>query len=158
MKKTGAIVLVLLLSVVYSFSQTNLKETNQFQQMIENRQFKFVAHSLMPLTGSTVHLTSIYDLKVDSLNVEAWLPFYGRAYQHDYGSAGGIKFNEKANTLEIEVTEEKQIYKVKIEVKTKNDSYLIFIHAGGGGYASMSINSNRRQSVSYYGVIEALDQ
>jgi len=39
------------------------------------------------------------------------------------------------------------------QVRGKNDKYDLFLSAGSAGYASLSINSQNRQSVSYSGVI-----
>ena len=142
-----------------SLAQDKTDKEKEIIQSIEGRQFKFTARSVTPLSGSTVNLTSTYDLVVDSSHVEAWLPFYGRAYQSDYGSTeGGIKFKEEAKVFEIKRNEKKESYEIRIEVDTPKDSYKIVIQAGESGYASMNINSNRKQAVSYYGVIEPLDE
>lgn len=139
------------------FAQNKTDKEKQIKQIIEGKHFKFTARSVTPLSGSSINLTSDYDLIVDSIHVEAWLPFYGRAYQTDYGSTeGGIKFKENAKVLEVKRNKKDDGYEIRIEVDTTNDSYKIFIRAGDGGYASMDILSNRKQSVSYYGVIEPL--
>lgn len=157
MKQFTLFMLMIMLSLSMGYAQDKTEST--IQEMIEGKQFKFTARSVTPLSGSTINLTSTYDLVVDSSLVEAWLPFYGRAYQSDYGSTeGGIKFNEEAKLYEVKYNEKKKSYAVRIEVDTAKDSYKIYISAGESGYASMSISSNRKQSVSYYGIIEALNE
>ncbi|TDO04668.1 DUF4251 domain-containing protein [Sunxiuqinia elliptica] len=157
MKQFTLFMLMIMLSLGMGYAQDKTEST--IQEMIEGKQFKFTARSVTPLSGSTINLTSTYDLVVDSSLVEAWLPFYGRAYQSDYGSTeGGIKFKEEAKLYEVKYNEKKKSYAVRIEVDTAKDSYKIYISAGESGYASMSISSNRKQSVSYYGIIEALDE
>ncbi|MHA7111326.1 DUF4251 domain-containing protein [Sunxiuqinia elliptica] len=157
MKQFTLFMLMIMLSLGMGYAQDKTESTTQ--EMIEGKQFKFTARSVTPLSGSTINLTSTYDLVVDSSLVEAWLPFYGRAYQSDYGSTeGGIKFKEEAKLYEVKYNEKKKSYAVRIEVDTAKDSYKIYISAGESGYASMSISSNRKQSVSYYGIIEAIDE
>lgn len=143
----------------YVSAQDAQSTEKTIRQLIESKQFKFTARSVTPMSGATINLTSSYDLVVDSSEVEAWLPFYGRAYQSDYGSTeGGIKFKEEAKSYEIEVNEKKKMIELRIQVDTTKDTYKIYIHAGESGYASMNISSNRRQSVSYYGIIEGLEE
>ncbi len=157
MKQLALIFLVFLIPFVQSFAQES--DEKEILELIESKQFKFTARSVTPLSGTTINLTSTYDLVVDSAEVEAWLPFYGRAYQTDYGSTeGGIKFKEKAKAFDVKVNEKKETYEIRIEVDTPRDSYKLYIQAGESGYASMSVTSNRRQSVSYYGIIEALEE
>lgn len=157
MKQLALLFLMMTMALGYSFAQEQTDK--EIGELIESKQFKFTARSVTPLSGSTINLTSTYDLAVDSNYVEAWLPFYGRAYQSDYGSTeGGIKFKEEAKVLDVKKNEKKDSYEIHIEVDTVKDSYKIYIHAGESGYASMSINSNRKQAVSYYGIIEPLEK
>lgn len=156
------IVLGILMSFIFfgfAISQTKTEKENEMRQLIESKQFKFTARSVTPLSGTPINLTSEYDLIVDSLKIEAWLPFYGRAYQTDYGSTeGGIKFKEVAKTMDVKLDKKKKIYNIRIEVDTPKDSYKIYIQAGSSGYANMNLNSYKKQSVSYYGIIEAIDK
>ncbi|WP_321288543.1 DUF4251 domain-containing protein [uncultured Sunxiuqinia sp.] len=159
MKKMTSVILLLLMFSFISMAQKEADKKENIKVLIESRQFKFTARSVTPMSGGTINLTSTYDFSVDSMQVESWLPFYGRAYQSDYGSTeGGIKFKEVAKVLKVERNGKKDSYEIRIEVDTAKDSYKINIHAGDSGYASMSVLSNRRQSVSYYGIIEPLDE
>ncbi|MGQ7869580.1 DUF4251 domain-containing protein [Sunxiuqinia sp. sy24] len=159
MKRLVLLFLTLFLVLGQLFAQNSKSAEKTIRQLIESKQFKFTARSVTPMSGATINLTSSYDLVVDSSEVEAWLPFYGRAYQSDYGSTeGGIKFKEQAKAFDLKVNEKKEMVEVRIEVDTTKDTYKIYIHAGESGYASMSISSNRRQSVSYYGIIEPLGE
>lgn len=159
MKRLASLIVIIMVPLGYSFAQDKNDKEAKIREMIEGRQFKFTARSVTPMSGSTINLTSTYDFVVDSMQVEAWLPFYGRAYQSDYGSTeGGIKFKEEAKLLDIQYNEKKESYEIRIEVDTIKYSYKIFIHAGKSGYASMNVISNRKQSVSYYGIIEALEE
>ena len=139
--------------------QRRLEKEAEVKQLIDSQKFRFVAREAIPLSGSKVNLTSLYDLKVDGMMIESWLPFFGRAYHVDYGSQdGGIKFKEKADHLNIRYKEKKKVYEINITVDTDKDNYKINISAGASGYADMTVVSNNRQSISYYGVIEPLKE
>jgi len=135
-----------------------VKEQN-IKQLIDSRRFRFVARSVIPLSGPKVELTSSYDLKIDSMMVESWLPFYGRAYHVDYGDRdGGIKFKEEADQMNVRFNKKKKMYQIDLTVDADKDNYQISISAGLGGYADVNIVSNNRQSIGYYGTIEPLEK
>ena len=165
MKRFIVLVWIVLLGVNVGYAQKMtarerraLKE-KEVAEWIENRQFRFVAQSAIPLSGPKIDLTSVYDLKVDSMQVESYLPFFGRAYHVDYGSAdGGIKFKEQARSLDVRFNERKKTYLISLEVDTHKDNYKIHISAGLSGYAHVNVLSNNRQAIGYYGIIEALPQ
>lgn len=127
--------------------------------MVTNGRYRFIAQKVMSTSGRNVNLTSEYDLIVDSLKAKAFLPFFGRAYSVDYGSQdGGFKFNEKAENYTMSFDEKKGIYQINFQVKTKNDQLQVFLSVGIGGYASLTINSNNRETISYYGEVVALQK
>ena len=128
-------------------------------ELIEIRQFAFEARSANPLSGSTVNFSSYYDLTVENMMVEAWLPYFGRVYQADYGNTdGGIKFKEEATSIEVKYEEKKKVFLIDIEVKTVNDSYKIRISTSLNGCAYVHITSNRKQAITYHGTIVPLPQ
>ncbi|MEN6456010.1 MAG: DUF4251 domain-containing protein [Prolixibacteraceae bacterium] len=136
--------------------QRDQKE-QEIKQLIDSRQFRFVARAVLPMSGPRIDLTSTYDLELDSMMVEAWLPFFGRAYHVEYGGRdGGIKFKEEAEKIDVTYNKRKKIYQINMDVDTDKDNYRVRISAGLSGYADVSISSNNRQSISYYGIIEPL--
>ncbi|MGQ8338378.1 DUF4251 domain-containing protein [Sunxiuqinia sp. A32] len=157
--KRIAIVISLLIGIFWiAEAQDKQVKADEIKQLIESQQFKFTARSANPLIGGRIDLTSTYDFTVDSMKVEAWLPYYGRAYRIDYGSTnGGIKFKETAESIDISLNKKENAYKVKIVVDTKNDYYQIYLEVGLAGYGILNISSNNRQSISFYGIIEPLD-
>ncbi|MCW0483189.1 DUF4251 domain-containing protein [Gaoshiqia sediminis] len=165
MKRLIILLMVALVGVNVGYAQKltarerKAQKEKEVTEWIENRQFRFVAQSVIPLAGPKIDLTSVYDLTVDSTWVESWLPFFGRAYHVDYGDTeGGIKFKEQAKSMEVRFNERKKTYQINLEVDTPKDNYKIQISAGVGGYAHVDVLSNNRQSVGYYGIIEALPE
>lgn len=140
-----------------SRKEQRAQKEQEIKQLIDSRQFRFVARAVLPMSGPRIDLTSTYDLKLDSTMVDAWLPFFGRAYYVEYGGRdGGIKFKEEAEKIDVTYNKRKKIYQIKLDVDTDKDHYRLRISAGLSGYADVSISSNNRQSISYYGIIEPL--
>lgn len=134
-------------------------KAKEISEIVTNKQYRFIAQKTITSGGRNVTLTSEYDLVVDSLQAKAFLPFFGRAYSVDYASQdGGFKFNEKADNYTMSFNEKKGLYQISFQVKTKNDQLQVFLSVGTGGYASLTINSNNRETISYYGEVVALQK
>ena len=140
-------------------NKIKLEKEKEMQELIESGSFRFIARSANPMSGPAINLTSTYDLKIDGDIIEAWLPFYGRAYHVKYGDReGGIKFKEQAEKSDLQFKSRKKTYEYIASVKTDGDMYELKLSAGLNGYGSLNINSRNRQSISFYGIIEALDK
>ena len=140
-----------------SRNEQRVQKEQEIKQLIDSRQFRFVARAVLPMSGPRIDLTSTYDLELDSTMVEAWLPFFGRAYHVEYGGRdGGIKFKEEAEKIDVTYNKRKKMYQINMDVDTEKDNYRVRISTGLSGYADVSISSNNRQSISYYGIIEPL--
>ena len=62
-------------------------------QLINSRNYIFIADNVSPARGGGRSLTCEYYLTVAKDSVIAFLPYFGRAYLADYsGYDGGIKF------------------------------------------------------------------
>ncbi|MGV8095642.1 MAG: DUF4251 domain-containing protein [Mangrovibacterium sp.] len=164
MKQIVFLIASILLAVTFAGAQNltakqrKAQKEQEIKQLIDSRQFRFIARAVIPMAGPRIDLTSTYDLTVDSMKVEAWLPFFGRAYRVEYGDReGGIKFKDEADTMDIKYNKRKKMYNIDFTVDTDKDNYQVRISAGLSGYADVSVNSNNRQSISYYGIIEPLE-
>ncbi len=139
--------------------QRKVQKEQEIKELIDSRQFRFIARSVLPMSGPRIDLTSVYDLQIDSTAVEAWLPFYGRAYHVEYGDRdGGMKFKGQAEEMDVQYHKRKKMYEFSFTVDTNKDQYQVRLSAGLSGYADVSINSNNRQAISYYGIIEPLEK
>ena len=156
MKYLVFIILLLIGTSVQSSNKDKEAKANEIKELVESQQFRFIAQTAIPRAGSSINLTSYYDFQIDSMEVSSWLPFYGRAYQVEYGGDGGIKFEETARTLEIELNKKKKSYQVSIEVDTKKDNYKINMSVGLSGYASLDVISTYKQGISFYGIVEPI--
>ncbi|MDX9880676.1 MAG: DUF4251 domain-containing protein [Prolixibacteraceae bacterium] len=155
------ILLILMIAIspaVMAQKGKRAEKEKETRNLIESRQYRFVARTALPMSGRSINLTSEYDLTVDSLQIKSYLPFFGVAYYAEYGQTdGGIKFDNKAEEYSAVFSEKKKSYRISMKVKGKRDVYQISLDAGLSGYATLNIISNDRQSISFYGTIEKLE-
>lgn len=166
--KSYFLTLILALLVMISAAQQNenkskrelraekkLALANSVDSLISAKEFTFIARSASPVGWSTFQLTSEYDLKISGDSVFVYLPFYGRAYQVDYMSTeGGIKFDGLYE--EFQQSRKKKQYEIKFNAHTESDVYRFHLSVSPSGYASLSVISTNRQSISYNGFLDQL--
>jgi len=165
MKTLGILLFIFILGIQTSFAQklTSKERKEQkaaeIKQLVESGEFVFIARFANPMSGPKIDLTSIYDLKFKDDSVEAWLPYYGRAYQAPYADRdGGIKFKTKVDQIETSFNERKKSYQINFEVKDQRDTYKMNLLVGLSGYGNLNVNMNHRQSISFSGIVEGLSE
>jgi hypothetical protein len=124
------------------------------KEIIEAKQFVFKAQTAIPSNGSTVQLTSPYDLRLLNDSVVAYLPYYGRAYNVSYGSEGGIKFTSTQFQYKIK-SRKKGGWDVTITPKDAADVRQLFLTIFSNGSASLQVLSNDRQPINFQGSVIA---
>lgn len=162
MKRISVFVLVVLFLGVTGFYPGNKKEKRAKQQLemaqlIQNGRFRFVAQSANSQLGTFSHLSYNYELIFDSLQVKAFLPYYGRAYSVPYDGSGGVKFELTAESIDRKWNERKKIFAIYTELNDSQDSYSIYLTSSLNGYADLKINFRNRSPISYYGTIEKIE-
>jgi hypothetical protein len=133
--------------------EAKIEKQKQIESLVESKEFVFVASRVVPQGGRTVNLTTEYTVEIHPDFIKSDLPFFGRAYSGvGYGGDSGMKFEGKPKEFSIEKA--KKAYIIKAEVKGESDIYTLLLSVYYDGYASLSISSNNRSSISYNGVIE----
>ncbi len=163
---------LLILAVVFTTMQASAqtdKETTA--RLVNAKTLKFNATSAQPLAvadlnavlskmpgglggGGSIQLSgSSYDLKIDKDSVEAYLPYFGRAYTANLDpNDSGIKFKSKNFTYKSE-QKKKGSWLITIKPKDTKDAQELSLTIGANGYAFLNVTSNNRQSISYMGYI-----
>jgi len=162
MKAISLFILFSLFLGLTGFQQGNKKEKKAKQQLemaqlIDSGKFRFVARSANSELGYFNSLTSNYDLVFDSLQIKAFLPYYGRAYHAPYGGDGGVKFDLQAEKINKEWNERKKLFYINTQLVDSQDSYSIYLTAGLNGFADLKINFRNRRWISYNGIIEKIE-
>jgi hypothetical protein len=125
---------------------------------IETPSFVFIPNSTQPMNGGNINLNYAYSLKISRDTIEAYLPYFGRAYVAPSDPMdGGVKFISTSFDY-ISVTKGGGSYEIRI---TPNDvrklelqGATLYLTANNSGYGSLQITFNNRQPISFYGRIE----
>lgn len=136
-----------------------LERVRQTQILINSGEFVFTATRAIPQGGSTIDLTTNPNyLKFHPDRIESYMPFFGRAYNIDYGGDGGIKFEGKPKEFKMATRGKGKGYEISATVSGKLDSYQLNLFVTSEGSATLMITSNNRNSISYYGEINNLEE
>jgi len=121
---------------------------------IENTKYTFDARSANPQGGRNVQLSlGYYSLKVSKDTIESYLPYYGRAYVAPMSpDEGGIKF--VSTDFDYQIKEKKSGWEVRIITNDTPRKFDLRLDIGKGGYGTLSVQDNNRQTISFYGAIE----
>ena len=137
-----------------SFSQESSTANQTIESRVKNKNFVFVAESVLPMGSRTVQLTSWYDLKVAGDSLYSHLPYFGRAFSAPINpkesgyifTTAGIEYevnNRKKKGLEVTIVPQNRSY---------GEKFMLTVH--GNGAAVLRVISNNRQAISYRGYIK----
>ena len=124
--------------------------------LIESGNYQFTVRSASPSGGKTIQITSLYTLSAKEGTYEAHLPYYGRAYSAAYGGSGGVEFEGVPEDLTITRKDNKNSISVAFTIQSETEKYNVNLEVGASGYGNLTINSQNRQTISYYGLTGAL--
>jgi len=124
------------------------------KQLVENKDYQFVAETMLPQRGRVRQLTFGYDVTVSPDTLSANLPFFGRAFTAPIGSAdGGIQFT----TTDFDYTntpKDKGGWDILIKPKNAKDVRQILLNITESGYASLRVLNLNRDPISFNGYIK----
>lgn len=140
--------------------QKQAKKEVEYQKMlslIKTADYHFEATNANPQSGQQINLIGNPNfLKVKNDTVNADMPFFGRAYSGlAYGGNGGIEFNTELKEYEVVENTKKKSINISFKAQGKNDQYACMLSVSGSGYATLTITSNNRATISYYGNLTA---
>jgi hypothetical protein len=135
--------------------ERKLEKQKQTALLVDSKDFVFIADKALPQGYKTIDLTTNPNyVKFQPDFIKSEMPFFGRAYSGSgYGGDGGLDFEGKPEEFSIE--KGKNSYNIKAVVKGRNDTYTLSLSVFFEGSASLTINSNKRSTISYNGEISA---
>ena len=138
-------------------AEKEAQRKEEVQDLLKSRNFKFVADHALPMGGKSMYLSSPYDLTLKNDSAFAWLPYFGVAYQADYGDRdGGIKFKEPVNNLKVEDTKTGE--DISFRIKSKKDTYDMVLSVSDLGHADLNITCINRQPIRFRGSIHPIEE
>jgi hypothetical protein len=125
----------------------------EIKKMIESQNYVFKAQTALPTAGAIRQLTSDFDLRVSKDTIVSDLPYFGRAYTAPLNpSEGPLEFT----TTKFQYTmsnNKKGGWNVTIAPKDVTDPRELIMTIFDNGSASVVVNSNNRQPISFNGYI-----
>lgn len=169
--KTPKIVILLLFccNVLIGFSQEKsrrqlrmeqkIEKQKEIEKMIQAKEFQFVARNSNSSTFRMIDLSVIPNfIKFKPDFIKSEMPFFGRGFSGlGYGgSDAGLKFEGKPE--KFVVTKHKKGYRIDVTVKGEQDFFNISLSVFFEGSSTLTIISNNRESISYFGEISAIEK
>lgn len=146
------------LVVLFIFGSTTAQNKTEkphtsIETLLNSKNFEFIANTALPLGQPPKNLVgSNYSITFSPEMVISNMPFYGRAYSGMImGRDKGMRFKGKPEDFII--TSAKNGYNVTTTLKGETDIYVISISVGYSSFATLSISSNDRGTISYQGEI-----
>lgn len=132
--------------------KSRIEKQHQVESLINSKEFVFTATRALPQDGNSIDLTTNTNyLKFHPEKIESYMPFFGRAYSADYGGDGGIKFTGKPQDYKL--VNGKKGFEISATVAVAQDNYKLALFVSPEGSATLTIISNRKSSISYFGAI-----
>src|SRR5215212_1991143 len=132
----------------------NLKRSSLIQDLIDSKNYVFVAQTAIPIGGRAINLTSPYEVRVSGDTVASDLPYFGRAFVAPINpSDGGIHFTSTNFNYKVE-GRKKGGWDIEILPKDSKDVRQMHLTLSESGYGTLQVVSNNRQQISYNGYVK----
>lgn len=141
------------LSAQETKAQKKAEKAAQIKAFIDAQNYTFVAQNAFPMGGRMRYITPDYNLTVTRDSVVSYLPFFGRAYQADYGS-NKSPLDFKTKSFDYTATPgKKDGWNVTIKPKDNRSVQSMNLTVSSEGYASLQVTSNDRSAISFNGYV-----
>ena len=148
------LVVLMCAGLLRASGQDQQDEHAVLQKSIDEKNFVFVAQTVTPLRGGLRQLTSYYDLKVAKDTLTSNLPYFGRAFVAPYNPTdAGLSFTSTQFEYKVK-NGKKEKREVNINVRAAGDLQRMFLTVFDGGSASLRVNSNNRDPVTFNGYVK----
>jgi hypothetical protein len=137
-----------------SRSERKQNKKEEVKNLLEEKTFVFKPTHAIPMGGGNIYLNHSYDAQLKGDTLTSYLPFFGVAYHAEYGARqSALSFTQPVENLDLKTT--KKGYQVSVDVRNKMDHLTYTFFVSDQGFATLNVNSTNRQSISFYGSIEA---
>ena len=126
------------------------------REKIQSQNYRFIDSFVVPRGNfQPRYLTSTYDLKISKDTVEAFLPYFGVAYEAPADlTGGGIKFLSKDFDYRINPGKKAGNWIVNIRIRDQRNEILLLLNIWENGNADLDVMDTSRQSISFRGKVE----
>ena len=138
-------------------SKSKTEKFEEAKKLFESKNYEFVARSASPQGGGNIDMTTNQNLiRVKGDTLDIYMPFFGVSYMPEYGGRGTIEITGKPESYELTTNKKKKSFRIEFRIKNDFDTYDMTIDAGYSGYGTLSVTSNKRSSISYWGTIDEI--
>lgn len=163
--KTKKQILMLLLALLVglpTLSAQSKKEKKEqkkeaVKKLIASENYKIDVRTALPMRGRSIPLTSPYSLEIRNDSVISYLPYFGRAYSIPYGGGDGLNFKAPLKEYDMEM-DKKENAVIRFVARNPEDKYEYRVKVYSNGSASIDVNMQNRQSISFQGELEMKDE
>ena len=161
-KQIFMLLLALLVGIPTLSAQQSKKEKKEqkkeaVRQLIVSEDYKIDVNTAMPMRGRSIPLTSQYSLQIRNDSVFSYLPYYGRAYSVPYGGGSGLIFNAPLKEYTMDM-DKKGNAVIKFSARSPEDRYEFRAKVFPNGSASIDVNMQNRQSISFQGELDIKEE
>ena len=154
-KKQIFMLLLALLVGIPTLSAQSKKEKKEqkkeaVKKLIESENYKIDVNTAMPMRGRSIPLTSLFSLEIRNDSVISYLPYYGRAYSIPYGGGDGLNFKAVLKEYSMKM-DKKGNAVIEFIARNPEDRYEYRVKVFPNGSASIDVNMQNRQSISFQG-------
>lgn len=153
----ATLLLVMSFIVLHAQDSTKKKPSKEdvVKDLIQKKEYVFVAQMALPMGGGSRQLTSYYDFKVYGDTLKSDLPYFGRSFSAPIDpSKIGINFT--TTDFDYAVADRKKGgWDITITPRNNSDWRQFLLTVFTNGSASMQASSNNRQPISFNGYIDA---
>jgi hypothetical protein len=126
----------------------------RIREMVASSHFTFNAEYAHPMNFRPIYLTSPYSLSVTKDTVQAFLPYYGRAYVAPMDpTKGGIEFSTTDFNYDFVKGKRSGNWQVTIKASGTDRHYTLYLDIWENGSARLTVNDPNRQSLSFEGAL-----
>lgn len=143
--KSVWLLLLLLPCVLQAFQNSAVKEQPKTTLI-------FVPETAYPLGMRSRQVTG-FELQISKDTIKSYLPYFGRAYNADYGTRNNGADFTSFDFSYTESTNKKGVRDILIKPKDNKDIREVRVTLYGDGHAYVQLNFNQRQSIGYRGQI-----
>lgn len=133
------------------------KEAKAFEirNAVDAFDFKFSATYAYPTGYRSIYLSPYYDVKVSPDTVQAYLPYYGRAYRAPIDpSEGGIKFTSTDFEYQVSPGKRNGNWLVTIKMNDVRREMVFYFDIWENGTGRLDVRDIDRQPISFQGDVE----
>lgn len=131
----------------------------EVKALLESGTYIFTVQTAQPNGGIAIRISDTnYSIDSKDNYLKADLPYFGRAYASHYSNDSGIKFEGSPENFEIKEDHKKGNIQVNYKISGTTEHLNVSMFISSTGFGSVSITSQNRQSISYYGYLMSMPQ